>query len=95
MAFKYTGRADTFTFNGRTYAKPELYERNPKAYYASYDSNIVGMTEHIALHLINHSNMHDFEQNGEDLLEKVTAAHPEVSTPAAISTVLDSKEGKK
>lgn len=78
MSYKYTGRADTFTFHGRTYAKPELYKKNPKEYDASYDSPIQGMTQEFALRLAENSRLHSFEYNGEDLLERATAPTPQV-----------------
>lgn len=82
MAYKYTGRANTFTFRDKTYAKPELYQKNPKAYDGSYDNPIAGMTREIAESMAAQSRLHSFEdtRDGSDVLEKATAPNP---NPAA------------
>lgn len=74
MPLKYTGRSDTITVLGKTYARPELYKRNPNAYDGPFDKAIPGLTQEMAIHLMNQSRMHTFETTqGEDLAEKVTA----------------------
>lgn len=72
MALKYTGQTDVLSVNGKLYAKPKLVEKNPKAYDGSFDKPIPGMTRANALHLIENSSLHSFDEDGQDLLEKVT-----------------------
>jgi hypothetical protein len=71
--FYYTGRANTFNYHGKIYANPETYARNPKAYDASYDKPITGMTREKALDLAQGSNMHSFREGDEDVLEAATS----------------------
>lgn len=73
MAFKYTGRARTLQYAGKVYAEPDTYAKNPKAFDGSFDKPIPGMTREVAMHLASQSNLHSFEENGDDLLEKETA----------------------
>lgn len=75
MAFKYTGNADTFTFRGKIYAKPDIYAKNPKAYDGSYDDPIPGITEQFAANMSAQSNLHSFidTKDNQVVLEKVTA----------------------
>lgn len=79
MPLKYTGRADTLTVGGKTYAKPELYKKHPEMYDSSFDKAIP-ISQQDALNLINQSGMHSFETvQGEDLEDKVTSPMPKDS----------------
>ena len=74
MALKYTGRSDTLTVNGKTYARKETYDKDPDLYDGTFDKAIPGLTQDMAIHLMNQSRMHTFETvQGEDFAEKVTA----------------------
>lgn len=81
MAYKYTGRARTFNFGGRLYAHPDEYRKNPKAFDASYDSPITGMTKEVAERMVNQSNLHSFTDTstGNDLFEQITDPNAGVS----------------
>lgn len=74
MALKYTGRARTLNIHGKIYAQKDLYDKNPKAFSGSLEKPIPGMTNELALHLVEQSNLHSFEDvgSGEDLLERST-----------------------
>jgi hypothetical protein len=72
MALKYTGRADVLHINGKSYAKKELYEKDSDKYDGSLDKTIPGMTRASALHLIENSSIHSFEEDGKDLLDMTT-----------------------
>lgn len=86
MAFKYTGRARTLQYNNKIYAEPETYAKNPRAFDGSFDKPIPGMSRELAMHLASQSNMHSFEEDGEDILEVATA--PFANVPDGdISTV--------
>lgn len=74
MALKYIGSADTFNFEGKIYAKPELYRKHPHFYDHSYDTPIAGLTKERAAKLSAQSSLHLFEdEKGNEVLEEVTA----------------------
>lgn len=78
MAYRYTGQSQMFTFEGKTYVHPDYYKKMPQYekdsmnVVGTYDKPIAGMTQQIAAHLIEQSNLHAFEYQGEDLAEKLT-----------------------
>lgn len=76
MALKYTGRSDTFVFNDKVYARNKaayMAEHNGVEPDGTYDNAIPGLSKATALHMMEASNLHSFEEAGEDLMEKVTA----------------------
>ncbi len=73
-SYKYTGRTSVLEYKGKRYAQPDIYKKNPKDYDGSFDKAIPNMTKEDAENLVSNSNLHSFEVDGEDLLEKMTGA---------------------
>lgn len=72
---KYTGRARTITLrDGRVYAQPEVYRKDPSAFSGSFDDPIP-ISEELAQTLVDRSNLHSFEyvDSKEDMLDKLTS----------------------
>lgn len=72
MALKYTGRADVLIINNKRYAQPKTYAKEPHMYDGTLDKPIPGLTKEQATKLVEVSKLHSFEENGEDLEEKLT-----------------------
>lgn len=72
MGLKYTGRADELTINGKTYATEKLYKKDKSKKYAGSFEKSIPITKTEALHLMENSSIHSFEEDGEDLLETIT-----------------------
>lgn len=67
MALRYTGRATTFEYGGK------IYRKNPGTGEGDLSKPIPGLSREVALHMIECSTLHSFEEAGADLEEKVTA----------------------
>lgn len=90
MALKYTGNAATFNFEGKLYARPDVYAKNPTMYDASYDSPIIGLSRERAARMSASSNLHSFEdEKGVDVLESVTEPMNIVPSDASADVHLD------
>lgn len=98
-SFMYTGRVSKLTVEGKTYVSPEIYKKasaeERKEYAGTFDKPIPGMTEDIARSLLEHSNLHSFEVNGEDLEEKLTQPNTPVTTVVSETNSAIPSGGKK
>lgn len=71
---KYTGRARTLAFDGKVYAQPDVYAKDPSAFTGSLE-NPIPISQELAQRLVDRSNLHSFEyvESGEDMLDALTA----------------------